>query len=81
MKTLFTWAACAAFVLAWGAAAQYFDHQRESVEAQDAITSRDWAARQVCGPNSTPVWQSDKELSCLTTKGRTASKQVAAVNP
>ena len=78
MKTLYTWTAALSFVIAWGWASAHFDREREEVEAQDAMTSRDWAARQVCGPNSTPVWRSDKDLQCLTTKGRTASKQVVA---
>ena len=37
MKTLYTWTACAAFILAWGAASAYFDQQREAIEAQDAL--------------------------------------------
>ena len=77
MKTLYTWTACAAFVLAWGAASAYFDREREEVEAQDALTSRDWAARQVCGPNAAFEWRGD-ELNCFTHRGHRASRQVVA---
>lgn len=31
----------------------------------EALSSREWAGRQVCGPNATPVWESDKTLLCL----------------
>jgi len=77
--TVYTWTAAVAFVLAWGAAASYFDQQREAVEAQNAMTSRDWAARQVCGQNAAFEWRGD-ELSCFTHRGHKASRQVVAVN-
>ena len=86
MKTLYTWAACAAFVLGWGWASAHFDREREEVEAQDAAmvskSKKIAAAYSLCkSENATPVWKSNTEVECLTTKGRTASKQVVAVNP
>ncbi len=83
MKTIYTWAACAAFVLAWGAASAYFDQEREQIEARDAAmvvhSKRIAAAYSLCkSENSTPVWTSDTNVDCLTTKGRTASRQVVA---
>ena len=86
MKTLYTWTACAAFVLAWGAASAYFDQEREAIEARDAAMAANAkkiaAAYALCkSENATPVWTSDTNVNCLTTKGRVASKQVVAVNP
>ena len=86
MKTLYTWAACAAFVLAWGAASAYFDQEREAIEARDAAMAanakKNAAAYALCkSENATPVWNSRAEVDCLTTKGHRASRQVVAVNP
>lgn len=30
----------------------------------DAMTSREWAGQQVCGPHRTAVWESDQVLTC-----------------
>ena len=83
MKTLYTWTACAAFILAWGAASAYFDQEREAIEAQNAAMAANSkkiaAAYTFCkSENATPVWTSDTNVNCLTTKGRTASRQVVA---
>ncbi|WP_313080536.1 hypothetical protein [Pulveribacter sp.] len=34
-------------------------------EDADALTSREWAGQQACGPNKTPEWLDDKTLRCL----------------
>lgn len=86
MKTLYTWTACAAFILAWGAASAYFDQEREQIEAQNAALAANSkkiaAAYALCkSENATPVWTSDTNVDCLTTKGNRASRQVVAVNP
>ena len=77
MKTIAIWIGCAALYLVWGGAAHHFDQEREAIEAQDALTSRDWAARQVCGPNAAFEWRGD-ELNCFTHRGHRASRQVVA---
>ena len=33
----------------------------------EAMTSREWAGQQVCGPHRTAVWEDDKTLTCLRT--------------
>ena len=86
MKTIYTWTACAAGILGWLSAAAYFDGEREAIEAQNAAMAANSkkiaAAYAFCkSENATPVWTSDTNVDCLTTKGRTASKQVVAVNP
>ena len=86
MKTLYTWTACAVFILAWGAASAYFDQEREQIEARDAAmaanATKNAAAYALCkSENATPVWNSRAEVDCLTTKGHRASRQVVAVNP
>ena len=83
MKTIYTWTACAAFVLAWGWASAHFDREREEVEAQDAAmvskSKKIAAAYSLCkSENATPVWTSDTNVDCLTTKGNRASRQVVA---
>lgn len=30
----------------------------------EAMTSREWAGQQVCGPHRTAVWESDQVLTC-----------------
>lgn len=42
------------------------DDQAEADE-QDraAISSREWAGRQLCGPKAEPQWLDDKTLTCL----------------
>ena len=37
-------------------------------EDAEALSSREWAGQQVCGPERTAVWRSDKELECLPTR-------------
>lgn len=34
-------------------------------EEAEAIASREWAAKQACGPDKTPQWIDDKTLECL----------------
>lgn len=34
-------------------------------EEAEAITSREWAGQQVCGPHATAVWENDQTLLCL----------------
>ena len=46
-------------------------------EEAAAIASREWAARRICGIESTPRWDGD-ELTCLTHRGHRASRQVVA---
>lgn len=56
-----------AFVIALGVAA-VAGHESEALADQqdaEALSSREWAGRKVCGPNATPVWESDKTLLCL----------------
>ncbi len=31
----------------------------------DALSSREWAGQQVCGPEATAVWLDDKTIECL----------------
>ena len=86
MKTIYTWTACAVFVLSWGAATAYFDGEREAIEARDAAmaanATKNAAAYALCkSENATPVWNAHSEVDCLTTKGHRASRQVVAVNP
>lgn len=32
---------------------------------REALSSREWAGQQVCGPHATAVWTSDKEMQCF----------------
>jgi len=85
MKTLYTWAACAAGIFGWLSGAAYFDGEREEIEAQNAAlianSKKIAAAYALCkSENSTPVWTTSTNINCLTTGGRVASKQVVAVN-
>lgn len=32
---------------------------------REALSSREWAGQQVCGPHATAVWLDDKTLECL----------------
>lgn len=44
------------------------DLDLDSVVAQeeaDALTSREWAGQQICGPTRTAVWDDDKSMRCL----------------
>ena len=50
---------CGAMVLS-----QHMDAEASQEEA-DALTSREWAGQQVCGPQRTAVWEDDKTLRCL----------------
>ena len=34
-------------------------------EEAEAIASREWAAKQACGPHADPEWLDDKTLRCL----------------
>ena len=46
-------------------------------EDKAAISSRDFAARQVCGQEAAFEWRGD-ELQCFTHRGHRASRQVIA---
>ena len=83
MKTIAIWIGCAALYLVWGGAASHFDREREAIESQNAAMAANSkkiaAAYALCkSENATPVWTSDTNVNCLTTKGRTASRQVVA---
>lgn len=43
------------------------DDSKRLADQQDAeaISSREWAGQQVCGPNATPEWLDAKTLQCL----------------
>ena len=34
----------------------------------EALSSREWAGQQVCGPHATAVWTGDKEMQCFKHK-------------
>lgn len=89
MKTILhpvcPWLAAATIMAAFAALSSYMDDKRnaftDAIAAEEecaAAASRQWAARQACGPNSTPIWVSDKDIQCLTTGGHKASMQVVA---
>lgn len=46
-------------------------------EEAEAMASRDWAARQVCGHEAAFVWVSDTHLQCQTKHGRKVGKPQA----
>ena len=48
-----------------------------------ALSSRQWAATQVCGPHATPQWVGDKDIVCLRHQVTTAANtvQIAGVRP
>ena len=48
-----------------------------------ALSSRQWAATQVCGPHATPQWVGDKDIVCLRHQVNTAANtvQIAGVRP
>lgn len=46
-------------------------------EEAQALASRDWAARQVCGHEAAFVWVSDTHLQCQTKHGRKVGKPQA----
>lgn len=54
-------------------------------EEQDAIASREWAAKQVCGHEASFKWVADTDLQCLDKHGRKVGKPqavtVAGVSP
>lgn len=59
------WLIAAVIALGVGAVA---GHEAEALADQqdaEALSSREWAGRQVCGPNATAVWEDDKTLQCL----------------
>lgn len=31
---------------------------------REALSSREWAGQQVCGPHATAIWESDKSMYC-----------------
>lgn len=43
-------------------------------EEREALASREWAARQVCGREASFVWVSDTQLQCQTKHGRKVGK-------
>lgn len=45
----------------------------------EALASREWAGRQVCGPDKEPQWLSDQELQCTPKGGQPYS--VAGAKP
>lgn len=44
------------------------DTQAAEIEDAEALSSREWAGQQVCGPAATAVWHGDKQLECLPTR-------------
>ncbi len=65
--------------------AQYDDYRHEWPESQEleaaqqdaqALASREFAGRQVCGPGAEAYWESDKTLVCTPKRGQ--PYQVAA---
>ncbi len=55
------WIIAAALTLALGAIAGHEAERQDS----EALSSREWAAQQACGPHATPDWLDDKTLRCL----------------
>lgn len=46
--------------------AQADDQQAQAADEDiAALHSRNWAARQVCGPDAEPEWLDDKTVQCL----------------
>lgn len=50
----------AAFIYAAHSDAEATSAQQDA----EAMTSREWAGQQVCGPHRTAVWESDQVLTC-----------------
>lgn len=59
------WIAACALAVALGAVAAADTEAQADREDAEALSSREWAGRQVCGPNKTPEWLDDKTLRCL----------------
>jgi hypothetical protein len=56
----------AAFIAAFFCAIAWAQGDDEAARQDaEAISSREFAGRQVCGPNATPEWLDDKHLQCL----------------
>jgi len=65
MKSAINWMAALAVVLAVGGLAAQPDTESEADQQDaEALSSRDFAGRALCG-NRTPVWLDDKTLDCL----------------
>ncbi len=67
-------------ITAWMYIASVFDAELaadQPVNQQEAAQARrDFAAQEICGPNSAFEWVSDKTLQCFSKHGRRAGKQV-----
>lgn len=59
------WIAAIVTTLTVGAFAGSDTEAEAGREDAEALASREWAGRQVCGPHKTPEWLDDKTLRCL----------------
>lgn len=50
-------------------------------EDANALTSREWAGQQVCGPDRTAVWDDDKSLRCLRNVDALRAEITSGVQP
>ncbi len=64
-NTITTWVLAVAVSVAVGACAVMFDAEATQQQDTDALSSREWAGQQVCGPDATAVWLDDKTIECL----------------
>lgn len=62
------WAALVMALAAIGVMLSGCDSNAADLEDAEALSSREWAGQQVCGPDATPVWRDTTTLECLPTR-------------